>query len=87
MKVLSRIIFWQNIVSSIQVPFIREVAKKFKGDVILAVPRKLTDERVKLGWAVPDCSPAKLIVNPAQKQIEELIQKRSEETCHFFSPL
>jgi len=85
MKVLSRIIFWQNIVSSLQVPFIREVAKKFKGDVILAVPRKLTDERVKLGWAVPDCSPAKLIVNPAQKQIEELIQNRSKETCHFFS--
>lgn len=85
MKVLSRIIFWQNIVSSLQVPFIKEVAKKFKGDVILVVPRKLTDERVKLGWAVPDCSPAKLIVNPAQKQIEELIQDRSEETCHFFS--
>ena len=85
MKVLSRIIFWQNIVSSLQVPFIREVAKKFKGDVILAVPRKLTDERVNLGWAVPDCSPAKLIVNPAQKQIEELIQNRSKETCHFFS--
>jgi len=85
MKNLSRIVFWQNIVSLLQVPFIRELAKEFSGDVILAVPRKLTDERVKLGWAVPDCSPAKLIVNPAQKQIEELIQDRQKETCHVFS--
>ena len=85
MKVLSRIIFWQNIVSPLQVPFIREVARKFKGDVILSVPRKLTDERVKLGWTAPDCSPAKLVVNLDQKQIEELIHTRPGESCHVFS--
>jgi len=85
-KALSRIIFWQNIVSPLQAPFIREVARKFNGDVILAVPRKLTDERVALGWTVPDCSPALLVVNPGQKEIEELIiRNRSKETYHFFS--
>lgn len=84
MKQFSRIVFWQNIVSPHMVPLIIELAKDSTRDVILVVPQELRTERVELGWTVPDCSPAQLIVNPTKKEVKKIIKDRSKETCHVY---
>lgn len=85
MHKLTRLVFWQNIVSHLQVPFIREVSKRFTGEVSIIVPEELSQERINLGWHVPEYTPAVLIINPMKDQIIDFINQKPTETCHIFS--
>jgi glycosyltransferase involved in cell wall biosynthesis len=85
MPAVSRILFWQNIISPLQVPFIREVAVHFGGDVLLLVPEQMTKARAALGWSPPECFPAQLMVGLTKDKMREAVCTNPGITYHLFS--
>jgi len=71
-------IFWHNIVSPHLAPLIRALASIPEQTVTVVAWETLSDERKALGWDVPDCSPARVVVGPGDTEIERLIKERAD---------
>ncbi|MEM0519056.1 glycosyltransferase [Aequorivita flava] len=77
-----KLIFWQNIVSPHQSFLIRELAERH--EVILAVLKEVSIERVKQGWSRPDTGRAEVIVLENQ-QIANKIKENNTDAINIFS--
>ena len=89
-----RLIFFQNMVSPHQMPYIEQLPKMEGVDeVIVIVPEVGLDERSLLGWDVSKwlkTEGVKIIVAPAEKEVERLINgddngNQDEDTWFLFS--
>lgn len=78
---MTKIVFWQNIVSIHQVDFLREVSKLF--EVVLIVHETIDDYRKKEGWNVPETDFLELVVSPNTDEMEQYFQDKSN--VHVFS--
>lgn len=76
-----RLIFWQNIISMHQAPFIRALSEY--NDVTLVVEQEEIEERKKECWTLPDMGNAKIIVAPDIDMIKSMTG--ATDTVHIFS--
>ena len=68
---MSYFIFWQNIISPHQSPFLLELAKKV--NVTLVVEREMDMERIEQKWETPSIDGIEVIVAPSESQIESIL--------------
>ncbi|TYC08804.1 glycosyltransferase family 4 protein [Bizionia gelidisalsuginis] len=82
------LIFWQNIVSPHQLPYIREISKVEKRcNVLLVVEKQMTLQRKGMGWntqVIDDTANFKIIIEPNKKTIDDIFIA-NPEAQHFFS--
>ncbi|MDR1847445.1 MAG: glycosyltransferase family 4 protein [Bacteroidales bacterium] len=74
-------IFYQNILSIHQSAFIRNLAEKH--EVTLVVPKEIDETRIAHGWLVPDFGKTKIIVNPSDAELHQLLSVK--DAVHVFS--
>lgn len=85
---MNRIIFWQQAPSPHQAPFIRALAARRSLDSTIGVFQgTLHPNRVALGWSQPDYGTAKVLINPSQTIVDELVADDTSNTVHIFSGL
>jgi len=82
-------IFWQVVPSPHLAPFFRELARKLgsEGEVICIFECPVPQERLNLGWALPDYGGVKTIIAPTEVEVERLVETGSSAAFHFFSGL
>jgi glycosyltransferase involved in cell wall biosynthesis len=78
------IVFWQNIVSPHQAPFLRALAD-FGNEVTVVAAESMTADRLALGWEVPDLRRAHVVVNPSAVETKRLIEKSPKEAIHVMA--
>ena len=77
-------IFWQNIISPHQAPFIR--ALSLAGHEVTYVTAEImTADRSDLGWEVPDLGKARLVIAPTRNDVLHLVKGSSAESVHVFA--
>lgn len=74
-------VFWQNILSIHQAPFLKELAEK--NEVTLVVESELDSIRIKDGWNIPDFGNAQILISPDSDVINQLLL--STDAIHIFS--
>lgn len=74
-------IFWQNIVSIHQIPFLRELACEH--NVTLCVEQAMSSVRRKEGWEMPSSDNFDIIIAPDSRQIDEMMDRANVK--HVFS--
>lgn len=83
---MPNLFFWQNIPSIHQAPLIREIAKRWSGNVWVVTEAEVSATRIAQGWICPDFSPAKLLVAPSRaERLHLLVRTGSKEDVHIFS--
>jgi glycosyltransferase involved in cell wall biosynthesis len=83
---MGSLVFWQNIPSIHQAPLIREVAKRWDGNVWIVAESDVSSDRIRQGWVRPDFTPAKLLVAPDRsKRLRLLAQTQAKDDVHIFS--
>jgi glycosyltransferase involved in cell wall biosynthesis len=63
--------FWWSMVSQHQSACIRELARS--NDVVVVAERRISDDRKRLGWVVPELGNARIIIDPTSSQMQELL--------------
>lgn len=82
---MKRIIFWQGIMSIHQSALIRNVANIHGFDLTLVVEKEADPKRLAMGWHCPDFGNCKIIIQPSDRLIVDLIEQDIKETVHIFS--
>jgi len=75
--------FWQISISPHQSTFLRSLALKSK--VILVVQQELPEERIKMGWSIPDLGNTKIVKYPNKYSINEFFGENEQTLIHIFS--
>lgn len=85
----ARLVFWQNIISPHQIPYIKHLANDSRiNQVLIIVPNVLNKERLDMGWNVNDFLKIPTIrfeVNPKDSRVIELLNHEQESSIHLFS--
>jgi len=81
---MHRIVFWQNIISPHQLPYIREITT-FAGikEVVLVVSESLQESLALQGWKQPSTGSVKVLVNPDSTVIAQLLKQEPQQTVHI----
>jgi len=77
-------VFWQNILSPHQAPFLRSLAD-LGHDVTVVAAEAMTADRLALGWKVPDLGRVRLVVAPGTEEVRRLIESSPKETIHVMA--
>lgn len=81
-----RVIFWQEMPSPHQAPWIRALADLLPDVQVLGVfQRRLSQNRLAMGWSSPDYGKAQVVIAPDQPLVEYLLGSDPERTVHIFS--
>lgn len=81
---MKRIVFWQNIISPHQIPYIRElVTLAGVEEVVLVVSESLTEDLAKQGWVGPYTGSVTVLVKPDSKAIAQLLRQEPQQTVHI----
>ncbi len=78
------VVFWHNILSPHQAPFLRSLAD-MGHEVTVVAGKSMTADRLALGWGVPDLGRARVLVEPTESAIHQLIAGTSKETLHVMA--
>lgn len=81
----SNLFFWQNIPSIHQAPLVREMARKWAGEVVVVAEDDISADRLAQGWTAPYFSPARLIVAPSSSERGQLLQHATPNGVQIFS--
>jgi hypothetical protein len=82
----NRIVFWQDMPSPHQAPWIRSLAEAIPERQIFGVfQRELSQGRLALGWRAPDYGKCHVLISPDQLTVEKLLQDDPGRTVHIFS--
>jgi glycosyltransferase involved in cell wall biosynthesis len=77
--------FWVNMVSPHMAPFMRALASMPDHSVTIVAERAISEERISLGWQLPDCGAANVITSPDDPKIAKLIRKACDpDSVHLF---
>lgn len=76
-------VFWQNIISPHQAPFLRALPD-LGHKVTVVSAETMTRDRLLLGWKVPDLGKAEAIINPTSEFIRTLVY-RDENAVHIMA--
>ncbi len=82
------IIFWQNLISQQQLPYIKELHKNPHVDkVYLVVPAVVNNQRIGMGWSdtYNQIEGLEVVINPNAQLVDELLMNFIDNSIHFFS--
>jgi glycosyltransferase involved in cell wall biosynthesis len=79
-----QLVFWHNIISPHQAPFMRCLADAGH-DVLVVATETMSEDRLRLGWAVPSLGSARLVVNPSPSQVRDIVCDSSPDSVHFIA--
>ena len=77
-------VFWQNIISPHQAPFLRSLAD-FGHDVVVMAADDMTPDRTMLGWKVPDLGKARVVINPNLVEVRQLVNGSPRDSVHIMA--
>lgn len=78
------LIFWQNILSPHQMPYIQALAKQGH-DVTVVVETILTEDRIQLGWKPVKTDGIRVIQKPDHTEIEKIVKNEGVEAIHVLA--
>ncbi len=84
-----RIVFWQDIPSPHQAPWIRALAGLVPDADIVSVFQQsgLPQDRIALGWQPPHYGNTRILISPDKSEVDQLIQRNDFNTTHIFSSM
>jgi len=83
---IERIVFWEPTVSPHKFPFFEAIAESCRfAEVVCIAQALIAAERIRLGWTVNEPKNFKLIVNPEDSLIREVIGYNIKGSLHVFS--
>jgi len=77
-------VFWQNILSPHQAPFLRCLADSGH-EVTVVAAEAMTSDRLALGWNVPDLGQAHVVIGPDAAKTHHLIESSPKEAVHVMA--
>lgn len=77
-------VFWQNILSPHQAPFLRALAN-LGHEVTVVAAESMTADRQALGWEEPDLGCARVAIGPSDEEIKRLIESGPQNTIHVMA--
>ncbi len=77
-------VFWQNIISPHQAPFLRSLAE-FGHEVVVIAADDMTSDRTMLGWKVPDLGKARVVINPNLVEVRQLVNGSPRDSVHIMA--
>lgn len=84
-----RIVFWQNLLSPHQLPYITHMLDdKRVSEVIIVVGEDMDKNREKMGWKIPQIeglSRCKIVLNPQENEMNNIFSQKEKESWHLFS--
>lgn len=84
-----RMVFWQNCLSPHQLPYIVHLLDDERVDeVVIVASEELCNARRNMGWNIikyKGIERCKTFIHPIDRDIEELLSFRKEDSYHFFS--
>jgi glycosyltransferase involved in cell wall biosynthesis len=78
------LVFWQNILSPHQAPFIRALADQGH-QITVVTDESMSADRVALGWKVPDHGRAKITIAPKDSAVQRLIENSPKDAIHVIA--
>ena len=84
-----RIVFWQHILSMIDLPYIVELINFSSVDEVEIVANGLSKNRKDMGWDInfPELKQCVVVTNPTIIEIQSILQKDVHESIHLFTGL
>lgn len=84
-----RIVFWQNLLSPHQLPYIVHLLDDNRiSEVVIVVGENMDKNREKMGWKIPQIeglSRCKIIINPQEDKIKSIFSENEANSWHLFS--
>jgi glycosyltransferase involved in cell wall biosynthesis len=80
-------VFWQNMPTHLQAPWLAALAQMTEGGVIVALEGDISEERRNLGWGAPDYGLAVVEVGLSPDRIDRIIAASGPDAIHIFSGL
>ena len=77
-------VFWQNIISPHQAPFLRSLAD-LEHEVVVIAENSMTADRMALGWKTPDLDRARIVINPSMDQARQLVDESPPDSVHIMA--
>src|ERR1039457_4909206 len=82
----NRIVFWQEAPSPHQASWIRALAEIDESlNILCILQQDLSQDRIALGWQLPDYGKAKVLLNPELAKADEILNTDPIGTVHVFS--
>lgn len=78
------LIFWHNIISPHQAPFMRALGNAGH-DVLVVSTEAMSEERRRMGWSIPELGSARIILNPEDDQVQKIIAGSAPDAIHFLA--
>lgn len=78
------LVFWHNIISPHQAPFMRELANNGH-DVLVISSEEMSEERRQLGWDIPTLAPARFLLCSDEKQVESIVMDSQLDSIHLIA--
>lgn len=83
----SRYVFWQNMPTHLQSPWISELASRRSSGVWVAFESGIPEWRARMGWGLPDYGAASVHIGLTETTIKRVISEAGTEAVHVFSGL
>ena len=77
-------VFWQNIISPHQSPFIRALVE-LGHDVTVVSAESMTPDRLALGWKTPDLGRTHMIIDPTSSEISRIVENSPTNSIHVMA--
>jgi glycosyltransferase involved in cell wall biosynthesis len=77
-------VFWQNIISPHQAPFLRSLAD-LGHEVTVVAGESMIADRLALGWDVPNLGRARVVIGPGAEETRRLIESSSKDAIHIMA--
>jgi glycosyltransferase involved in cell wall biosynthesis len=77
-------VFWQNILSPHQAPFLRSLADLGHGVTVVA-SEAMTADRLALGWNAPNLGQARVVIGPGVVETKRLIESSPKDAIHVMA--
>jgi len=78
------LIFWQNILSPHQAPFLRALAEG-GNEVTVVAAESMSADRLALGWNAPYLGRTHVVINPSAMEVKHLIESSPKEAVHIMA--
>ena len=84
-----RIVFWQHILSMIDLPYIVELINYSSVNEVVIVANGLSENRKDMGWDIdfPELKKCLVVTNPNSNEIDTILKKDVSNSIHLFSGL
>jgi len=79
-----RLVFWHNILSPHQAPFMRELAETGH-EVVVVATEAMSEDRRQLGWSAPSLRPARVVVSPKPEEVMQIVESSSPSSIHLIA--